>query len=721
MNDIIQLLPDSVANQIAAGEVIQRPASVIKELVENAVDAGATEITVLVVDAGRTSIQVIDNGKGMSETDARMAFERHATSKITKAKDLFSLHTMGFRGEALASVAAVAQVELKTRRACDEVGTHLSIAGSKVTSQEPCSCPEGSNFSVENLFFNVPARRKFLKGNSTELKNIITAFERIALVYPDVSFALYSNGAEMFSLKAGALRQRIVDVVGKRFNQYLLPLKFDTTICKLSGFVGKPESARKKNAPQYFFVNGRYMKHPYFHKAVVTAFDRLVPEGEQVPYFIYFDVPAENIDVNIHPTKTEIKFEDEQQIFSMVAAAVRDTVGIFNDVPTFDFDTQERPDIPVFSPDDTITAPKVQYNPTYNPFKEERSNAAAATPFSEPLPSSADDSLLGSSLDDPSLAGSSLAGSSLAGSSLAGSSLAGSSLAGSSLAESSLRGSSLMGSSMSSSSLTSSSLGSSSLSDGQDEDDQPFAMSTLTPDDDMLTPSVLHSSAGGDEEMQTSALQTFPLPPATKEDKERQADIFEGESLIEEKSPAHYQYKGKYIMTAVKSGLMIIDQHRAHIRILYEQYLARVESRHAESQKMLFPEALHLMPGDDVVLQKIMPELQAIGFELTSLGGGSYAVNAVPAGLEGVDMVALLTDMLSAAGNQTTSVVDEINRTLALSMARHAALSYGTVLDNTEMENLVNNLFACSNFNYTPDGKTILCILKQKEMEHLLG
>ena len=687
MNDIIQLLPDSVANQIAAGEVIQRPASVIKELVENAVDAGATEITVLVVDAGRTSIQVIDNGKGMSETDARMAFERHATSKITKAKDLFSLHTMGFRGEALASVAAVAQVELKTRRACDEVGTHLSIAGSKVTSQEPCSCPEGSNFNVENLFFNVPARRKFLKGNSTELKNIITAFERIALVYPDVSFALYSNGAEMFSLKAGALRQRIVDVVGKRFNQYLLPLKFDTTICKLSGFVGKPESARKKNAPQYFFVNGRYMKHPYFHKAVVTAFDRLVPEGEQVPYFIYFDVPAENIDVNIHPTKTEIKFEDEQQIFSMVAAAVRDTVGIFNDVPTFDFDTQERPDIPVFSPDDTITAPKVQYNPTYNPFKEERRNAAAATPFSEPLPS-ADDDLLGSSLDDPSLAGSSIAESSLRGSSLMVSSMSGSSMSGSS--------------------LTSSSLGSPSRGDGQG-------------DDDLLTPSALHSSVGDGEEIQTSALQTFPLPPATKEDKERQADIFEGESLIEEKSPAHYQYKGKYIMTAVKSGLMIVDQHRAHIRILYEQYLARVENRHAESQKMLFPEALHLMPGDDVALQKIMPELQAIGFELTSLGGGSYAVNAVPAGLEGVDMVALLTDMLSAAGNQTTSVVDEINRTLALSMARHAALSYGTVLDNTEMENLVNNLFACSNFNYTPDGKTILCILKQKEMEHLLG
>ena len=706
MSDIIQLLPDSVANQIAAGEVIQRPASVIKELVENSIDAGATSIQVVCVDSGRTSIQVIDNGKGMSETDARLSFERHATSKIRKADDLFNLHTMGFRGEALASIAAVAQVTLKTRMADDDLGTQLSLAGSRFVSQEACSCAVGSNFLIENLFYNVPVRRKFLKSNATELNNIVTAFERIALVNPDVAFSLYNNDNELYNLKASGLRQRIVDVFGKKINQHLLPIDIDTTMCKLTGFIGKPESARRKGARQYFFVNGRYMKHPYFHKAVVTAFDRLVPEGEQVPYFIYFDVPAENIDVNIHPTKTEIKFEDEQQIFSMVAAAVRDTVGIFNDVPTFDFDTQERPDIPVFSPDDTITAPKVQYNPTYNPFKEERSNTAAATPFSEPLQPSADDDLLGSSLDDPSLAGSSLGGSSLAESSLRGSSLVGSSMSGSS---------------MSDSSLTSSSLGSPSRGDGQGDDDQPLAMSALTPDDDLLTPSALHSSVGDGEEIQTSALQTFPLPPVTKEDKERQADIFEGESLIEEKSPAHYQYKGKYIMTAVKSGLMIVDQHRAHIRILYEQYLARVESRHAESQKMLFPEALHLMPGDDVVLQKIMPELQAIGFELTSLGGGSYAVNAVPAGLEGVDMVALLTDMLSAAGNQTTSVVDEINRTLALSMARHAALSYGTVLDNTEMENLVNNLFACSNFNYTPDGKTILCILKQKEMEHLLG
>ena len=315
MSDIIQLLPDSVANQIAAGEVIQRPASVIKELVENAVDAGAKRINVIVIDAGRTSIQVIDDGKGMSETDARLAFERHATSKIKKADDLFALSTMGFRGEALASIAAVAQVKLKTRTADNEIGTLIDISASKVVSQQPVSCPIGSNFIVENLFFNVPARRKFLKTNSTELNNILSAFERIVLVYPDIAFTLHSNTAELVNLRPGSLRQRIVDVFGKRLNQDLLPVEVDTAMCRISGFVGKPESARKKGAHQFFFVNGRYMKHPYFHKAVMNAFERLVPVGMQVPYFIYFDVNPSDIDVNIHPTKTEIKFENEQPIW----------------------------------------------------------------------------------------------------------------------------------------------------------------------------------------------------------------------------------------------------------------------------------------------------------------------------------------------------------------------------------------------------------------------
>ena len=371
MSDIIQLLPDAVANQIAAGEVIQRPASVVKELVENAVDAGAKHIDVVVVDAGRTSIQVIDDGKGMSETDARLAFERHATSKIKKAEDLFDLHTNGFRGEALASIVAVAQVVLKSRQAEDEIGTQLTISGSRFEGQEPCACSVGSIFTVNNLFYNVPARRKFLKSNSTELNNILTAFERIVLVNPEICFTLHSNNSELVNVKAGNTRQRIIDIFGKRINQDLLPVNVETTMCKISGFVGKPEAARKKGAHQFFFVNGRYMKHPYFNKAVMTAYERLVPQGEQVPYFLYFDVNPNDIDVNIHPTKTEIKFENEQAIWQILMAAVKESIGVFNDVPTIDFDTEDKPDIPVFNSQEipTVAAPKVSVNPHYNPFK----------------------------------------------------------------------------------------------------------------------------------------------------------------------------------------------------------------------------------------------------------------------------------------------------------------------------------------------------------------
>lgn len=611
MSDIIQLLPDSVANQIAAGEVIQRPASVIKELVENAVDAGAKNINVLVVDAGRTSIQVIDDGKGMSETDARLSFERHATSKIRSAEDLFSLHTMGFRGEALASIAAVAQIELKTRQASDEIGTLLSISGSKFTGQEPCSCPVGSNFSIENLFYNVPARRKFLKSNSTELNNIITAFERIALVYPEISFTLHSNGTEMFNLKAGVLRQRIIDIFGKRLNQDLLSVNVDTSMCKISGYVGKPESARKKGAHQYFFVNGRYMKHPYFSKAVINAFDRLVPMGEQVPYFIYFDINAEDIDVNIHPTKTEIKFENEQAIWQILSASVKESVGMFNDVPSIDFDTQGRPDIPVYNPENNVAAPKVQFNPTYNPFNT----------------------------------------------------------------------------------------GSSS---------QP---STKSVDKWENLYNGLKSQRSQETELFTSKM----TQPST--------DIDESpvENVIAEKSPAHYQYKGCYIMTAVKSGLMIVDQHRAHVRILYDKYLEQMKDREVPSQKVLFPETIHLSATEDITLNKIEPEMVKLGFEITALGGASYAINAIPAGIEGLNVVELIHDIIVSAQEKTGDITQETNSALALTLARNAAIPFGQVLSNDEMENIFNSLFASSNPNYTPDGKNILCILKQSEIEHLLG
>ena len=454
----------------------------------------------------------------------------------------------------------------------------------------------------------------------------------------------------------------------------------------------------------------------------MTAYDRLVPEGEQVPYFIYFEVPAESIDVNIHPTKTEIKFENENEIWSMVMAAVRDTVGIFNETTTLEFDTQGRPDIPVFNPDDTVAAPKVEYNPAYNPFAEERrvhngspfGGNANAAPFGgeasaqqeggstdgSPLHEGQDTFLQGSSLGGSSLHGSLLQGSSLGGSSIGGSLLQGSSLQGSSLQGSTLQGSSLRGSLDEGSSLRGSSLQGTALEG-----------SSLG-----LSDGITSSPSA-----QTDGLQSFPLPPLKEKDQHQPADLFEGESVIAEKSPAHYQYKGKYIMTAVKSGLMIVDQHRAHVRILYEQYLERLANRHVESQKALFPEALHLTPGDDVLLQKIMPELQNLGFELSPLGGGAYAVNAMPVDMEGVDVPALLHDMLTATEEQPSSVVDGINRSLALSMARHAAISYGSVLDNTEMENIVNDLFACANFNYTPDGKKILTILQQSEMERLFG
>ena len=610
MSDIIQLLPDSVANQIAAGEVIQRPASVIKELVENAVDAGAKNINVLVVDAGRTSIQVIDDGCGMSETDARLSFERHATSKIREASDLFALHTMGFRGEALASIAAVAQVELKTRTKDDEVGTSLTISGSKFMGQEPVSCPVGSNFNIENLFFNVPARRKFLKSNQTELNNIITAFERIVLVYPQISFTLHSNNVELMNLRAGNLRQRIIDVFGKRLNQNLLSVGVETSLCKIKGFVGKPESARKKAPHQYFFVNGRYMKHPYFNKAVMTAFDRLIMVGEQVPYFIYFEVNPEDIDVNIHPTKTEIKFENEQEIWQILSAAVKDAVGKFNDVPSIDFDTQGCPDIPVFNPNSGTAAPKLDFNPQYNPFKETPSSSVRTSMPAQPS------------------------------------------------------------------------------ADGWEQ---------------------LYSGLETQQQPQEPAM--FDLPEADEPE----------ESVNAERSPAHYQYKGTYIMTSVKSGLMIIDQHRAHVRILYECYLHQFEKRSSLSQSVAFPEVVQFAAADTVKLQAVLPEMEQMGFELTDLGAGSYSITAVPVGLDGLNLVKLVEEMVSTALGEGTSVVEEINKSLALTLARNAAIPAGQALSNKEMEDIVDKLFTCSNVNYTPDGKTILCILRQQEIEHLFG
>lgn len=657
MNDIIQLLPDSVANQIAAGEVIQRPASVIKELVENSIDAGATLINVVCVDSGRTSIQVTDNGKGMSETDARLSFERHATSKIRQADDLFNLHTMGFRGEALASIAAVAQVELRTRRPDDDLGTALTIAGSRFVSQEPVQCPVGCNFTISNLFYNVPVRRKFLKSNTTELNNIVTAFERIALVYPDVAFTLYNNQTELYNLKAGGLRQRIVDVIGKKINQHLLPIDIDTTMCKISGFVGKPESARKKGARQFFFVNGRYMKHPYFHKAIMTAYERLVPEGEQIPYFIYFTVNPTDIDVNIHPTKTEIKFENEQTVWQILTAAVRDAVGMFNDVTAIEFDTEGQPDIPALGamPQADISAPKVQYDPAYNPFNEPSAQRSSAAPDNWEQLYEGLSSAHSRQQSAPSLFGNDTGGVIQSRSNVA---------------------------------------------------NKPFADNGIVLSKGFSKPDGLNAESA---EFNALSADTDMLSASTEP------------SPLEEKSPTHYQYKGRYIMTSVKSGLMIIDQYRAHTRILYEGYIEQMQKRRPSSQKPLFPDTIHFSASDKVVVEAVMPELQNIGFELTPNEEGDYTITAVPSGLDGLDYVALVQDLVASAREKTTSAIDDINHSIALELARNAAVTYGQVLTNAEMENIVNSLFACSNFSYTPDGKKILTMLRQTDLEQLFG
>ena len=603
--DIIHLLPDSVANQIAAGEVVQRPASVIKELMENAVDAGASTIDVLVQDAGRTSIQVIDDGKGMSETDARMAFERHATSKIAQAEDLFTLRTMGFRGEALPSIAAVAQVRLTTRTAEQDLGVQLCIDGSRLVSQEVCSCPVGANFLVSNLFFNVPARRKFLKSNQTELNNIIQDFERIALVNPSITFTLSSNGNSLMQLPAGGALQRIVGIFGKKLSEQLLPVQVETSLVRISGFVGKPESARKKGASQYLFVNGRFMRHPRFHYAVMEAFSHLIPEGEQVPYFIFFQVDPAGIDVNIHPTKTEIKFENEQEIWSIIVAAVRDALGKFNAVPTIDFDVEGRPDIPAFNVGSLtdVKVPRVQYDSSFNPFSNhaEKRNPAR-----------------------------------------------------------------------------------------QWEKLYEQATASQTP-----------PSTPNPQSIQTSPSTQNLFPEAL------------------EISSQHYQYKGQYILTAVQSGLMMVEQRRAHIRILYERYMKQMQEHNAATQGLLFPELLELSPSDAALLTGILDDVRALGFDITSLGGSSFSIDGAPVGQS--NPVAVVQQMVESVKQQDGGHADALHHQLALVLARSNAIEVGEVLSSVQMETLIGDLFQCENPNLSPSGKTILTILQQEQIDKMFN
>jgi DNA mismatch repair protein MutL len=605
MNDIIHLLPDSIANQIAAGEVIQQPASVVKELVENAVDAEADEITVVIKDAGKTLIQVIDNGKGMSETDARMAFERHATSKIKKAEDLFSLHTMGFRGEALASIAAVAQVELKTKRKEQEIGTLISISASQYEKQEDVAMADGSVFSVKNLFFNLPVRRKFLKSPETEFRNILNEFECIALINPTISFHLFHDDAEIFNLPATNVRQRIANIFGKNINQQLLPIHVETSLIKISGFIGTPASAKKRGALQYFFVNGRYMEHVYFHKAIAQAFDTFIPNGDKPNYFIYFEIDPGNIDVNIHPTKKKIKFEHEQAIFPIILSAVKESIGKSATTPTIEFDQEGAIDIPVYQERKTATipTPQINYNPQYNPFKQTMSYPQANRDWEK--------------------------------------------------------------------------------------------LFTKKENGNMPVPSFDELAAN----QEISGPEEIP------------------QTLFESNHTTHYSYKGRFLITGLKSGLAIIDQRRAHIRILFDKYMQQLCNKKGISQGLLFPEIIAFTPQEATMLPHILEEFAFIGFDLSNLGNNTYAINGVPAGLENVDIVGVLKDMLNKAIETGCEIQEEICEALSLALAQQAAIPFGKVLSHEEADQLIADLFSSSSTNYTPNGKVITSLLNDDELE----
>ncbi|MDR2385805.1 MAG: DNA mismatch repair endonuclease MutL [Tannerella sp.] len=593
MSDIIHLLPDHIANQIAAGEVIQRPSSVVKELIENSIDAGAKNITVNIKDAGRTLIQVVDDGKGMSETDARMAFERHATSKISSVDDLFSLRTMGFRGEALASIAAVAQVELRTRPKGKEIGTLISISGSETESVLADACKEGSAFSVKNLFYNVPARRKFLKSNETEFRNILTEFERVALVNTQVSFILRHNDSIIYELPTGALKQRILDVFGKGFNKKLLPLETETSIVKITGFTGTLDAVKKRGCQQYFFVNGRYMRHPYFHRAVVQAYENLIPAGEMPDYMIYFTLSPATIDVNIHPTKTEVKFENERAVFQILYSTVRESLAKSNAVPTIDFDKKALIDIPVYNPAHNETyssVPKLDLNKNYNPFNE---------------------------------------------------------------------------------------------------------TGNKRPSDDWKTlyDNFLNQKA------------SLPVP----EESLFAENVGKGENSC-------FQLKNKYIITSLKSGLVIIDRYRASMRILYEKYLERIQNKSASSQKLLFPELIELTVAEVSVLSSLTDELKYAGFELESMGGNTFSINAVPSDMEGTNVAKTLKEILSAAMDSNIKTTGKKREKLALSLAKSMAIKAGKPLSSEETELMVASLFSIENHGITPEGNNVLTVISEEEL-----
>ena len=621
MSSIIQLLPDHVANQIAAGEVVQRPASVVKELLENAVDAQANDIKLIVKDAGKTLVQVIDNGIGMSVTDARLCFERHATSKIRQAEDLFALHTKGFRGEALASIAAIAHVEMKTRQEQEELGTHIVIEGSKFVAQEPAVLPKGTSFAIKNLFFNIPARRNFLKSDHVEFRHVLDEFQRVAMAHPGIHFTLIHNGSETFNLPSSNYRQRIVNIFAGKTNEKLVPVAEETDILSIQGFVGKPEFAKKNKGEQFFFVNDRYIRSSYLHHAIMSAYEGLLRDGMQPSYFLYLQVPSHTIDINIHPTKTEIKFDDEQALYAILRSAVKHSLGQFNVAPILDFERDPNLDPPYEYQIKSAEYPTIEVDRSYNPFADEvptrrepartASTGSNSNHFSKPAAAPSWESLYV----------------------------------------------------------------------GLKQDTEALDFSALEMEaEDEIAPSLFNT-----QETETSTQKT-------------------------------YQLQRKYIVSPIKSGLMLVDQNRAHQRVLYEQYLTNMTVQQAASQQLLFPLQLSFNPVELHVLHELQDGLQTVGFTFDRWENDGVVISGIPMHTN-ESMIRQLMEEIVHAFQEGLSDSFSQNDTLAKSMARSLAVKNGAFLTDKEMEALVNNLFACKDPNVSPFQKPTFITLSVDEID----
>jgi DNA mismatch repair protein MutL len=613
MSSIIQLLPDHVANQIAAGEVVQRPASVVKELLENAVDAGANDIKLILKDAGKSLVQVIDNGKGMSVTDSRLCFERHATSKIRQAEDLFSLHTKGFRGEALASIAAIAHVEMKTKQDQEELGIHIVIEGSKFVSQEVAVLPKGTSFGVKNLFFNIPARRNFLKSDTVEYRHIIDEFQRVVLAHPKIYFTFYHNGSEMFNLPPSSLRQRIVNVFSGKTNEKLVPVNEETEIVNIQGFVCKPEFAKKNRGEQFFFVNDRFIKSGYLHHAVMAAYDGLLKDGSQPSYFLYLQVPPNTIDINIHPTKTEIKFDDESALYAILRASIKHSLGQFNVAPVLDFERDANLDTPYHYKDLDGETPTIQVDGSFNPFSEEvkpnKNFTNTNSSYRKPESTSNWESLYVGLKQD-----------------------------------------------------------------SEEVDTMTFENETVT------------SSLFNNDEVEQVVHKT-------------------------------YQIHKKYIVNPIKSGMIIVDQQRAHQRILYEQFLTNITVHLASSQQLLFPLHLYFSKDEMQLISELKPSLTNTGFVFEQTNEDRVVISGLPINISESEVSIVIEQLLSDLQNGIPESSFSQNDTIAKSMAKSLAVKTGTYLTEKEQENIVNGLFACKDPNVSPFQKPTFITMRVEDID----